>query len=194
MESSWGSLWCWGQGSNLSRRYHGGGSLWKGQVAFRVFWLLPDLDPISPIRLPEGLLLSDYYSLLLQCPALLTAPKGWKPIACSASKPLLSKSQQRLYLTSETCLQSCWMTAREPWTCPERSASKPGEGDGQDYCAAARRWRGAPALHGKKGVQTGERKGRCEGREGAVGTAQGKACSDGAACLLLAGMPAICPD
>lgn len=29
------------------------------------------------------------------------------------------------------------------------------------------------ALHGRKGVQAEERKGRCGGREGAVGTAQG---------------------
>lgn len=32
------------------------------------------------------------------------------------------------------------------------------------------------------------------GERGAVGTAQGQACSNGAAPLLLAGMPATCPD
>lgn len=53
---------------------------------------------------------------------------------------------------------------------------------------------GWKALHGRKGIQAGDRKRMCGGTEGAVGTAQGEICSHGAACLLLAGLLAICPD
>lgn len=45
----------------------------------------------GPSVFPKKFHFSDYFSLLSQCPALLTAPKGWKPIACCASRPLLTK-------------------------------------------------------------------------------------------------------
>lgn len=180
MESSWGSLWCWGRGSNLSysRRYRGGGSLWKGRWLFLSSGCFQTSTQSGPSVFPKNsalVITSPCSRSALHCSWLQRAGNRLPAVPLDLCRPN-PNSGLNLY---QTCLHSRWMTAREPWTWPEKSPSKPGEGDGQDCCSAGRRWRGdpAPGRLESPSWQNGS-PGRREERkmwrgEGAVGTAQG---------------------